>query len=538
MLDPKYLQHVGDELQEEFADLETEILSDIARRIRQNDYSITSTAKYQKVQLEGLGLTNLQIQERLSNLLGKSKEEIEKILNQSISYSLNNEKIIIEDNSDIVFNYNANALRKIMTSGVASLNAELSNICKTTAKTASKVLTQAMNKVYLQVQSGAFSYDYAVDQAVKQLAKDGLGMIEYRSGARRQLDTTVRTAVRTAVNMTNVKVQDEILDYLDINLVQTTSHMGARPEHASWQGQVFYRKKKVKGYRNFVSATGLGTGAGLCGWNCRHSYYSYFEGMDKPKQLDEEENEQLYELEQQQRYNERQIREWKRRREVCKAGGVDCTKENRKVSEWTSRNKQLLKDHPELKRNYAREKAYYEKSNITKLKEFYASDDKNVRLKLQDKEKIISKNNYESAFLFDKRGNIVFSKKGEEHEVEFTTEELKQFRGMVLTHNHPNNTTFSPDDIYFAMETGLQEIRTTVNGGAYILRRNENLHLMPVFEEFQKEHLRLYIQLRKTYKLKHLDWENDKDRMERIVQSNTIRLLSEKYGLLYSVEKR
>jgi hypothetical protein len=52
---------------------------------------------------------------------------------------------------------------------------------------------------------------------------------------------------------------------------------------------------------------------GLCGANCRHSFGPYFEGQHNPfEQFDDEENRNLYELEQQQRTLERRIRKTKR----------------------------------------------------------------------------------------------------------------------------------------------------------------------------------------------------------------------------------
>lgn len=75
------------------------------------------------------------------------------------------------------------------------------------------------------------------------------------------------------------------------------------------------------------------------------------------------ENDARYELDQEQRYNERKIREWKRRQAVNKAGGVDNTREAKKVREWQKRQTDFLKAHPDMKRNYAREKI--EKRTIT-----------------------------------------------------------------------------------------------------------------------------------------------------------------------------
>jgi hypothetical protein len=65
----------------------------------------------------------------------------------------------------------------------------------------------------------------------------------------------------------------------------------------------------------------------------------------------------MYEAEQEQRYNERKIREWKRRAEVMESGGQSNGKETNKVKEWQARQRELvLKNN--LARQYAREKIY------------------------------------------------------------------------------------------------------------------------------------------------------------------------------------
>lgn len=63
------------------------------------------------------------------------------------------------------------------------------------------------------------------------------------------------------------------------DLVETTAHPGARPEHAVWQGKVFSHSGKHEDYPDLIKSTGYGTGEGLCGWNCRHSFFPFFEGL-------------------------------------------------------------------------------------------------------------------------------------------------------------------------------------------------------------------------------------------------------------------
>ena len=361
MLDPEYLAHCTDEIEQLFADLESDILADIARRIAENDYQNTSTAQHQLNRLKAMGVQYDEVQKMLSEKLELSMKKISEIISESSYGSVERDNVIFKEAHDkgIVhhFNYDKEGLKKIILEGIASTEKEIRNICKTSATTSQSMLTKYLDQVYMSVSSGAFSQQEAVKTAVNDLARQGLRWIDYRSGSHRRLDTAVRTALRSGINQTACKCQDRNFELMGGNLVEVTSHMGARPSHAEWQGKIYWRKKKYKNYQNFEEATRYGTGDGLGGWNCRHSFYPYFEGLSN-KSFEHyrlSENEERYELDQEQRYNERKIREWKRRRAVNKAGGVDTTLEARKVREWENKQRQFLKDHPEMKRNYARE---------------------------------------------------------------------------------------------------------------------------------------------------------------------------------------
>lgn len=67
-------------------------------------------------------------------------------------------------------------------------------------------------------------------------------------------------------------------------------------------------------YKEFVASTGYGTGGGLCGWNCRHTFIPFNpETMSNNlKKYKLEENEEMYKKHQEQRYIERNIRKYKR----------------------------------------------------------------------------------------------------------------------------------------------------------------------------------------------------------------------------------
>lgn len=102
-------------------------------------------------------------------------------------------------------------------------------------------------------------------------------------------------------------------------------------------------------YKDFVESTGYGTGGGLCGWNCRHTFTPFNpETMtNNLKEYGLEENGDMYLNHQKQRYFERTIRKYKRRLETTKnalnnAQGEEKDKLNREylhnkalVGKWT-----------------------------------------------------------------------------------------------------------------------------------------------------------------------------------------------------------
>lgn len=364
MLNPEYLTHCTDEVESLFAELEENILVDIARRISENDYQNTSTAQHQLNRMKAMGVQYDEMQKMLSEKLDITEKKVSEIISKSSYGSVDKDNVIFKEayKKGIIhhFNYNKDGLKEIILQGIVSTNGEIKNICKTSAATAQNLFVNYLDQVYLSVSSGAFSQQEAVKAAVNDLSKQGIHWIDYKSGAHRRLDTAVRTALRSGVNQTACRCQDKNFDDMGGNLVEVTSHMGARPTHAEWQGKIYWRKEKYKNYRNFEEATGYGKGDGLGGWNCRHSFYPYFEGLSS-KSFEHyrlTENNERYELDQQQRYNERKIREWKRRQAVNKAGGVDVTLEARKVKEWQKRQSDFLKKHPDMKHNYAMEVSY------------------------------------------------------------------------------------------------------------------------------------------------------------------------------------
>ena len=477
MLDPKYLRDVPEGIAEYFDELETRILKDIARRISQNDYMMTSTAEYQMHKLEELGVSMSEIEQAISEVLNITDTKVKEIIHDSSYRS-------VQKDNDMAKAAGIEPphpdLTQAILNGIRSTNTEIRNICNSMASAANMAFEHALDQAYLSVSSGAFSFADAVKTAVNDLGKNGIRWIDYPTGAHRRADSAIRNALRTGVNQTAARCQEQNLDEMDCNLVETTSHMGARPEHAKWQGMLFWRKTPVDGLQNFYEATGYGTGAGLCGWNCRHNFFPNFDGELSFEHYDEEANAKQYELDQEQRYNERKIREWKRRQAVNKAGGVDNTREAKKVREWQKRQADFLKKYPDMKRNYARESISNRKVMLGSSAGGKANDAAGILIEKIDMKHV---DNYihkyeneikdlpvEHSYVLQADGKV-FHYTGDKKSVRFDEANLKD---AIILHNHPiledvETNSFENDDFWFLQNYGLviDKLRATYGNLRY-----------------------------------------------------------------------
>lgn len=365
MLTPDYLQRLPDSVVELYAQAEADILADMARRINGFDLFIPS-AQYQMERLEEMGALRRDIISKLSGLTGKSRKEIAAIMQEAGVETLSADEKIYQAAGLVGKSELSPAVQEVLSAGLQKTGGLFRNLTKTTANTATRQFENALDRAYLQVTSGAFDPNTAVRSAIKSLAQQGVGAITYPSGHVDTLEVAVRRALVTGVNQTCLQMQEARADELGCDLVETTAHSGARPSHAEWQGQVFSRSGKSRKYPDFVQVTGYGTGEGLGGWNCSHSFYPFFEGLprtysdkllDSYKAKNYEYNGKRmteYEALQTQRGIERKLRRWKRENIAMKAAGQDTTESAVKIAQWQTVQKDFL-SQTGLKRQRDRE---------------------------------------------------------------------------------------------------------------------------------------------------------------------------------------
>lgn len=212
-----------------------------------------------------------------------------------------------------------------------------------------------------QVNSGMAGYEKATREAVLKLARRGVSVVDYKSGAWAQADVAMRRHIRTQVAQAGSRNTLDLMEETGHDLVQTSSHGGARPSHAKWQGRVFSLSGKSKKYPPF-SRTGYGAVDGLCGANCKHDFGIYVEGQPLRYERDpdggDEKREERYQAEQKQREIERGIRATKREAVALKAAGLDDTKERVRLGKLQKRQREHIAAHPYLSRDYSRENPF------------------------------------------------------------------------------------------------------------------------------------------------------------------------------------
>ena len=342
MLPPSTLDQMPDAFVQLWQQVEEQILQDVARRIGKMD-KVTATANWQLWRYQQTEAVRNDVVKLLAKYTGKSETAIRKLLLQAATEAMEREDAIYYhyDMEPTPFEESA-ALNNLLDAGARQTCGTWQNLTATTANTVTGAFERTLDAAWLKVSTGAFDYKTAVKQAVDSLADD-MPMVTYPSGHKDSIEVAARRAILTGVNQTTGKLQVARMDEMGCEFVETSAHGGARPSHAEWQGRRFHRGGAVdyKGrhYPDFEATTGYGTGAGLCGWNCRHTFFAVFPELGDPPQWTQEQLQELnarniewngkkytaYEISQMQRARERNVRRWKKRYLAEDAAGLDTT---------------------------------------------------------------------------------------------------------------------------------------------------------------------------------------------------------------------
>ncbi len=350
---PEILDALPEELAELFRSLETTLLEEICSRLKiANQFNQVTVQDIRA--LRSLGVDLEAIKKAIAETSGIAQDKLNKLLDDVVARNQQYYNEVIDlagitKPERLVNESDIEAIRR-------QTQAEFTNLTQSmgflVTQGAQKVKLEpaaayqwALDKAEVQIQSGAISYNEAIKNAVKELADSGIKNVSWESGHVDQVDVSVRRTVMTGVNQICQKYSEQDAEYLETDFVVITAHRGARDtgigpaNHKAWQGKVYQWREKAKtinpAYEDFIEATGYGTGEGLGGWNCRHHFRPFVEGVMERTYSDEDlekidpapfeyqgKKYTAYQATQQQRKIERTIRKLKREQAAFKAAGA------------------------------------------------------------------------------------------------------------------------------------------------------------------------------------------------------------------------
>lgn len=287
MLTPEYLEACADSVLGIYDELNIKIVEDIARRIAKAG-TVTDSAKWQIKQVQEAGKLMDEITHEVASITGFSDAYVKELFNDAGVASLEYEsKFVTEAGLTPVTLNTSPAMMQTLAAAIR----ENTRKPEQPNRNNSCCITEFVPGIYQHgIHAGNFR-GFSVSGSHKTGSQSGgnrgkQGLLFQRSQLK--TDVAIRRSLLTGVNQTAGQLTEMYADDMACDYYETSAHVGARNtgagylNHESWQGQVFCISGKDHRYRQFEEATGYGTGGGLCGWNCRHSFHMFFPGLSKP----------------------------------------------------------------------------------------------------------------------------------------------------------------------------------------------------------------------------------------------------------------
>lgn len=541
MLSPEYLWSVSDSVVNEYDELNKWAVKDMAERIMAAelyDYDkLPGTARYRAWMLNQAGMHYDEMSKKVAEITKKSEADIMKLfIEAGLTAIANDFEPFDKEPYDIRQDKKATQL---LQSAYEKTNGELHNYTRTTMDHNQKLMIDTLDKAYFDVSTGAKSYSEAIKESIDTVSKKSCTVEYPDSGHVDSIETAVRRAVMTGVNQGTSKISLLNCEKLGTDYVIVSAHEGARyneknkvANHLGWQGGVYkihgtgtYSNEKkgiINAIKRFLSKIGFTlkgdfipnleeeTGfpsnpLGLCGYNCRHSFYPFLPEIDDPKKYkhivtDVAESKKAYDLSQKQRTKEREIRKLKSDliayqtaidncpdeytkfelqleydktaarlqkrnkayREFCQENDLQMESERIKVAKWNREQSYQATRGAKRYNTVSKNKLSTNRSNVSydTSKEYVGNvEDRKPMDVVKGLENGIRKEPVENAYVIQKDGDI-YKFVGQDDSVNVFDVD---FEGAIITHNHPSANgivSFGHDDFQFLKEhQNLAELR-------------------------------------------------------------------------------
>lgn len=292
-----------------YSNLENDIMQDVVRRIAETD-ELTRTADWQLNRLYYMGANKLDIKKYIQKALNLSDAGIDMLYSDTLKEGYIRDAALYDAVGQDLIPFEENvALQQLIEATKKQTSSELKNITRTMGfsvmqqngkkqfQTVDDYFKKTMDNAVMHVLNGTYDYNTIIRKVTDEMTKSGVRSINYDSGVSTRIEVAARRAVLTGVNQVTAKVSEDNMQKLGTEFVETSWHSTARPTHQVWQGRVFYwdkanpnAEKEEEGvrYKSFIKETGYGEVDGLCGANCRHTFYPFIPGISVRTYTDEQ----------------------------------------------------------------------------------------------------------------------------------------------------------------------------------------------------------------------------------------------------------
>ncbi len=368
---PEYLDAAPEPIAIAMRELEKDILREICSRFKLTG-ELNEVAMNDIRALRAQGLDMETIEKMIAKHSKETLPQVQEALDRVVEYNQKyyNELASKASIAEPLFWVTAADIAQIQSQTLdgyrnitRSLGFALQTNGKVTFQPIAKAYQAALDKAEVKMQSGAFTLQQSLEDAVRELADSGIYTIDYATGHRDRADVAARRAIFTGLNQLTSKYTETAAETLETDLYEITAHRGARDKgtgwknHKAWQGKVYSTKDGSK-YPNIYKVCGLGAVDGLEGANCRHHRHAFLEGVSERVYTDDElanidpppvefegRTYSAYEATQMQRKIERTVRKLERRRAAYNAAGMTGKEEQTGI-----RIRRLKKEYREFSR--------------------------------------------------------------------------------------------------------------------------------------------------------------------------------------------
>jgi len=322
-----------------YSQAELDIITRITNKLKRG--KTLTLSQWERAKLNELRqLTNGINQQVISHLAKENEDKLDDLIR--LAYQQGSDSAV-KDLTKIKANKAIKS--EFLQSDIVSIQLLTSELNQSLSQTHLRILRQsqdyyqqAVAKGSNYVLTGAGTRLEGAQKTLNQLANKGITGFVDKGGRNWNLSSYVEMATRTATGRARIDGNINRFATNGEDLVIVSGHYESCPICDPWEARILSISGKNPDYASVQDAKN----AGLFHPNCTHNLTLYVEGLTDPEKLiKQKKGSNLYEERQQQRYNERMIRKWKRRK-AASLTDSETKKVQSYVSKWEKKQSDFI----------------------------------------------------------------------------------------------------------------------------------------------------------------------------------------------------